>query len=50
VAGMNANVWQVNEAIAALVASKKRASVERLMDPSTPLDQVLAASLTGGGR
>lgn len=42
VAGMNANVWQVNDAIAALVASKERVAVERLMDPTVQLDDLEA--------
>jgi 3-phenylpropionate/trans-cinnamate dioxygenase ferredoxin reductase subunit len=42
-AGMNANVWQVNDAIAALVASKKHVDVERLVNPSSPLDDIEAS-------
>lgn len=41
-AGMNANVWQVNDAIAALVASKTSVDVERLIDPTVPLDDIEA--------
>ena len=37
---MNANVWQVNDAIAALVASRKQVDVGRLVDPAVPLDDV----------
>lgn len=42
VAGMNANVWQVNDAIAALVASKERVAVERLIDPTVQLEDLAA--------
>jgi 3-phenylpropionate/trans-cinnamate dioxygenase ferredoxin reductase subunit len=41
-AGMNANVSQVNDAIAALVASKKHVDVERLVDTSLPMDDIEA--------
>ena len=40
VAGMNANVWQVNDAIAALVGSREKVAVERLVDPAVPLDDL----------
>ena len=42
VAGMNANVWQVNDSIAALVASRATVDVERLVDPAVPLDDLPA--------
>jgi 3-phenylpropionate/trans-cinnamate dioxygenase ferredoxin reductase subunit len=42
VAGMNANVWQVSDAIAALVASKRRVDLRRLVDPAVPLDDLEA--------
>lgn len=42
VAGMNANVWRVNDAITALVASKRQVDVERLADPAVPLDDIEA--------
>jgi 3-phenylpropionate/trans-cinnamate dioxygenase ferredoxin reductase subunit len=45
VAGMNANVWNVNAAIAALVASQKKVVVERLIDPTVPIDDLEALSL-----
>jgi 3-phenylpropionate/trans-cinnamate dioxygenase ferredoxin reductase subunit len=47
VAGMNANVLQVNDAIAALVGSKDRVAVERLVDPAVPLDDLEALLLPG---
>ena len=40
VAGMNANVWQVNDAIAALVASQEKVVLERLIDPAVPIDDL----------
>lgn len=40
VAGMNANVWQVNDAISALVASRENVVVERLLDPTVPIDDL----------
>ena len=42
VAGMNANVWQVNDAIAALVASQEKVVVEKLTDPTVPIDDAEA--------
>jgi 3-phenylpropionate/trans-cinnamate dioxygenase ferredoxin reductase subunit len=45
VAGMNANVWQVNDAIAALVASQATVAVERLIDPTVPIDDLDALLL-----
>lgn len=44
VAGMNANVWKVNPAIAALAASGRPVDVERLADPAIPLDDLDALS------
>jgi hypothetical protein len=38
VAGMNANVPKVNDAIGALVRLGRPAIVERLADPGVPLD------------
>lgn len=46
VAGMNANVWQVNDAIAALVASREQVLVERLLDPTVPIDDLEALRAT----
>ena len=37
---MNANVWQVNDAISALVASRENVVVERLIDPTVPIDDL----------
>jgi 3-phenylpropionate/trans-cinnamate dioxygenase ferredoxin reductase subunit len=46
VAGMNANVWQVNDAIAALVASRQKVAIERLVDPAVALDDLEALALS----
>jgi NADPH-dependent 2,4-dienoyl-CoA reductase/sulfur reductase-like enzyme len=48
VAGMNANVWKVNDAIAALVRSGERVAVERLVDPSVALDDIEALMAPAG--
>ena len=45
VAGMNANVWHVNDAISALVASGERVAIERLIDPTVPIDDLEALLL-----
>jgi 3-phenylpropionate/trans-cinnamate dioxygenase ferredoxin reductase component len=39
-AGMNVNIWDVNDAIAALVKSGKPVSKDALTDPSVPLDSL----------
>jgi 3-phenylpropionate/trans-cinnamate dioxygenase ferredoxin reductase subunit len=39
-AGMNVNVWDVNDAIQALVRGGQKVDTARLADPSMPLDQV----------
>jgi len=40
VAGMNVNVWEVADAVAALVRSRRPVALERLRDPDVPLDQL----------
>jgi 3-phenylpropionate/trans-cinnamate dioxygenase ferredoxin reductase subunit len=40
VAGMNVNVWDVNEDVQALIRSQKRVDPARLADPSIPLTEV----------
>lgn len=47
-AGMNANVWKVNDAIAALVASREKVAIERLRDPAVALDDLDALLLPAG--
>jgi 3-phenylpropionate/trans-cinnamate dioxygenase ferredoxin reductase subunit len=39
-AGMNVNVWDVTDAIKALIHSREVIPVERLRDPDVPLDQL----------
>ncbi|WP_111718663.1 NAD(P)/FAD-dependent oxidoreductase [Homoserinimonas sp. OAct 916] len=41
-AGMNVNIWDVNDQIKDLVASGKQVDIARLSDPSIPLDAVLS--------
>lgn len=45
VAGMNANVWKVNDAIAGLVGSREKVATERLRDPAVALDDLDALLL-----
>jgi 3-phenylpropionate/trans-cinnamate dioxygenase ferredoxin reductase subunit len=44
VAGMNVNVWDVNEHVQALVRSRRIIDVALLVDPDTPLDSLAGAS------
>jgi len=48
VAGMNVNVWDVNEHVQALIRSRQRIDVAALRDPDTPLESLVTASTTGG--
>jgi 3-phenylpropionate/trans-cinnamate dioxygenase ferredoxin reductase component len=41
VAGMNVNVWDVNQHVQALIRSRSAVDVGALGDPDTPLDSVL---------
>ncbi|WP_347976230.1 FAD-dependent oxidoreductase [Microbacterium sp. ProA8] len=41
VAGMNVNVWDVNETVQALIRSGERLDAERLRDEGVPLDSLL---------
>jgi 3-phenylpropionate/trans-cinnamate dioxygenase ferredoxin reductase subunit len=45
VAGMNVNLWKVNETIMALAASRQAVDVDRLADRAVPLDDIEAPSL-----
>jgi 3-phenylpropionate/trans-cinnamate dioxygenase ferredoxin reductase component len=47
VAGMNINVWDVNEHVQALIRSRRAVEVATLTDPDTPLGS-LAGQLTSG--
>jgi 3-phenylpropionate/trans-cinnamate dioxygenase ferredoxin reductase subunit len=40
VAGMNVNVWDVNEHVQALIRSRRPVEVGALADPDTPLDSL----------
>ncbi|MFF2275298.1 NAD(P)/FAD-dependent oxidoreductase [Agromyces sp. NPDC058126] len=42
VAGMNVNVWDVNEAVQRLIRSGARLDPARLADPAVPLDELVA--------
>ncbi|MGN6218840.1 MAG: NAD(P)/FAD-dependent oxidoreductase [Microbacterium sp.] len=42
VAGMNVNVWDVNEDVQALIRSAERIAPDRLRDPATPLAELLS--------
>ncbi|MDQ2796975.1 MAG: FAD-dependent oxidoreductase [Actinomycetota bacterium] len=46
-AGMNVNVWNVTDAIAALVRSGEQVDRARLVNPEVSLDEVRAATTTG---
>jgi len=42
VAGMNVNVWDVNEHVQALIRTREPADVSALSDPDTPLESLVA--------
>lgn len=42
VAGMNANIWEINETIKDLVRSRRSVPVEQLTDPAVPLAELVA--------
>jgi 3-phenylpropionate/trans-cinnamate dioxygenase ferredoxin reductase subunit len=50
VAGMNVNVWDVNEAIRELIRSRAQVDREALLDIDTTLDELVAAEAAGGRR
>jgi len=47
-AGMNVNVWDVNEEIRALIGSRQIVDVAKLTDPDTPLESLGAEATSGG--
>jgi 3-phenylpropionate/trans-cinnamate dioxygenase ferredoxin reductase subunit len=49
-AGMNVNVWDVTDAIQALVRSGRPVDKAALSDPGTPLDSLLPADPGTGGK
>ena len=44
VAGMNANIWGINDTIKALIRSRRSVPVERLTDPAVPLGELGATT------
>jgi 3-phenylpropionate/trans-cinnamate dioxygenase ferredoxin reductase subunit len=49
VAGMNVNVWDVNEHVQALIHSRRQIDVASLTDPDTALEELLESSDTPSG-
>jgi len=47
VAGMNVNVWDVNEPIQALVHDRATVDRARLADPDVPLEEVSSSRAAG---
>jgi 3-phenylpropionate/trans-cinnamate dioxygenase ferredoxin reductase component len=47
IAGMNVNIWDVNEHVQKLIRSRQTIDVAALSDPDTPLESLAAASATG---
>jgi 3-phenylpropionate/trans-cinnamate dioxygenase ferredoxin reductase subunit len=47
VAGMNVNVWDVNDSIRRLVSERVRVDERRLADPGVPIDELVAAHQGG---
>lgn len=45
VAGMNVNVWDVNEHVQALIRSRQEVDVRMLTDPDTPLETLTASGV-----
>jgi 3-phenylpropionate/trans-cinnamate dioxygenase ferredoxin reductase subunit len=45
-AGMNVNVWDVNEQVQALIRSRQEVDPDSLADPGTPLEALTAAAAT----
>ena len=50
VAGMNINVWDVNEHVQALIRSRRAVDVATLTDPDTPLGSLAGQLTTGADR
>jgi len=47
IAGMNVNVWDVNDQVQALIRSRRPVEVDALTDPDTPLDSVHGEPING---
>lgn len=45
VAGMNVNIWDVNDQVQQLIRSRARVDVDKLLDPAVTLDLVLADAI-----
>ena len=45
-AGMNVNIWDVNQHVQALIRSRARVDTAELADPETPLESIVGASGT----
>ena len=44
VAGMNVNVWDVNEAVQRLIRSRDVVDADRLADPAVPIEALVGAA------
>ncbi len=49
VAGMNVNVWDVNDAVQALIRSRREVDARKLADPDVPLEELAGAPGREGG-
>jgi 3-phenylpropionate/trans-cinnamate dioxygenase ferredoxin reductase component len=47
IAGMNVNVWDVNDHVQALIRSRRPVKVDALTDPDTPLDSLHGEPING---
>ena len=47
IAGMNVNVWDVNDHVQALIRSRRPVKVGALTDPGTPLDSLHSEPIDG---
>ncbi len=47
IAGMNVNVWDVNEHVQALIGSRQAVDVDALADSDTPLESLAGQPATG---
>jgi len=48
-AGMNVNVWDVNEQVQALIRSRRPVDIDALRDPDTPLEALAPAAAADSG-
>jgi hypothetical protein len=47
-AGMNVNVWDVNQHVQALIRSREQIDVAALSDPDAPLESLIGATASSG--